>query len=199
MANQIKHISEYTGDRATTVCFTGHRPEGIPFDISDGDNYRFLLNAIYSRVYEQYLLGMRTFITGMAYGVDLMAGEAVMMLKERYSDVKLICAIPQIDPAAKDPLVSSDPLYRKVVSRAEAAYYCFEKYTRNQYDVRNRFMVDNSAVLIAVLSDSKGKGGSYNTYKYALKQGVTAVKLELDALNEELRQPADIEDGEAYL
>ena len=79
---------ESTDPRAKRCCFTGHRPQFITRPIDDVKVD--LENAIMTAVKDGY----RTFITGMARGVDLWAGSIVDRLKLRFPDIKLIAVIP---------------------------------------------------------------------------------------------------------
>ena len=72
------------------ACFTGHRPEKLTR--TEGEIKAELEVAIIEAITEGY----RTFITGMARGVDIWAGEMVLKVKKEFPayDIKLICAFP---------------------------------------------------------------------------------------------------------
>ncbi|MBR5282008.1 MAG: DUF1273 family protein, partial [Alistipes sp.] len=62
-----------------TVAFTGHRS----YNGSADERLAALLEELYGR-------GYRRFLTGMAWGFDLAAAEAVIRLKQSHEDVQLI-------------------------------------------------------------------------------------------------------------
>ena len=72
----------------TTCCFTGHRAGKLtrPEDEIRVDLEQAIVNAIAT--------GYRTFICGMAYGVDLWAAEIVLRLKTVNPDLRLVAAVP---------------------------------------------------------------------------------------------------------
>lgn len=77
--------------RAHRCCFTGHRPEKLHSSES-------LVKAALAReIWTAYQAGFRTFLTGMARGVDVWAGELVLRLRSSHQDVHLICALPHPD------------------------------------------------------------------------------------------------------
>ena len=69
-----------------TVAFTGHRTY-----CGEAEKP---LQELLQMLYEQ---GFRRFLTGMAWGFDLAAGEAVMRLKEQHDDIELVAAVPFAD------------------------------------------------------------------------------------------------------
>ena len=64
-------------NKDSTCCFTGHRPQKLH---QEAEEVREGLEKAVKQAYEE---GYRFFITGMAMGVDLWAGEAVLKLKEQ--------------------------------------------------------------------------------------------------------------------
>ncbi len=174
------HYSEYVGDVCRTACFTGHRPQNMPFNIDDPVCYGYLFDNIYEQVYNAYQMGFRIFMTGMAYGIDLIAGEAVLKLKETYPRASLVCAIPHI-PDFKNAT------YKKLLEGASQIVYFFDKHTQGEYHLRNRFMVDESSLLIAYLKSSTAEGGSYYTYKYAVQKQNDIIRVDLDRMADEIR------------
>lgn len=71
-------------DKSTTCCFTGHRPDKLPWGTHEDDPrcmaLKQRLDAALMQVYDG---GVRHFICGMAWGADLYFAEAVLALRER--------------------------------------------------------------------------------------------------------------------
>ena len=81
--------------RELTCCFTGHRPEKLPWGINEGDSRCVLLKKkLYDAVEAAYGEGIRHFICGMARGCDFYFAEAVLALRREYPDITLEAAIP---------------------------------------------------------------------------------------------------------
>lgn len=73
--------------RLRRCCFTGHRPQKL--HRAENDIKRDLEEAIKVAISNGY----STFITGMAYGVDIWVGEIVVRLRESNPELHLIAAI----------------------------------------------------------------------------------------------------------
>ena len=59
-------------ERQCTCCFTGHRPERLPWGRREGDpRCAALKRKLYAAVNAAYESGMRYFICGMARGSDV--------------------------------------------------------------------------------------------------------------------------------
>ena len=149
--------------RKMRCCFTGHRPQKLrrPIDDIKVDLENEILKAIAD--------GYTTFITGMAYGTDIWAGNIVVRLKDRFPDLKLIAALPfpefseNWDDEWRDKF---DALF----ARADLVKTLSPAYSEEAYQERNQWMVDHSSKVIAVY-DGKA-GGTRNTIQYARKNGV---------------------------
>ena len=74
--------------RLHRCCFTGHRPEKI--GIPDETVIALLDKAISEAIQSGY----RTFISGMARGVDIWAAEIVLRLRDAGQPIRLICVSP---------------------------------------------------------------------------------------------------------
>ena len=84
------------------VAFTGYRPEKLPFiESSDDEEYlrfRRTLRNVIRRLCE---CGYTEFVSGMALGFDTWVAEDVLSLKADFPAIKLLCAIPFPEQAAK--------------------------------------------------------------------------------------------------
>lgn len=159
MENLSKNIS---------CCFTGHRPEKL--NISEKDAKVLLCNAIQSAIDRGY----RIFITGMAKGCDIWAGELILEFKNIYPDIKLICALPY-PTFYRGRNKSEQALYKKILSNATLVHISYPSYSPLSYQSRNMWMVDNSTLVIALFTGEAG--GTRNTIKYAENQGVEIMNL----------------------
>ena len=82
-------------EREITCCFTGHRPDKLPWgDWEKAPACQDLKRRLNQAVESAYAHGCRHFICGMARGADFYFAEAVLALRERHSEVTLEAAIP---------------------------------------------------------------------------------------------------------
>ena len=149
--------------RSHRCCFTGHRPQKLkrsPAAIK-ADLEKSILAAIGD--------GFTTFITGMASGVDIWAGEIVVKLKTRNPGIKLIAAVPFVGSEDFWP-ETWKARYRNLLGHADLVKYICSEYREDAYQQRNQWMVDKSSKVIAVFN-GKPSGTMY-TIQYAKKEKI---------------------------
>ena len=82
-------------ERETTCCFTGHRPDKLPWGTNEEDGRCLALKESIARELEGlYRRGYRHFISGMARGADLYFVEAALALRREHPDVTVEGAVP---------------------------------------------------------------------------------------------------------
>ena len=165
--------SPYLCDRATTACFSGHRPEKLPFNINFQSVEEGYNSYICLHIHEAYLNGYRTFLTGMARGFDILAAYAVIKYRERFNVTEKISLVG-VSPYSEeiDRLNGQDLYnYNLVKHHCDEMIYLNREYVPWCYHQRNRFMVDNSSLLICSCLDENSGTGS--TIRYARKKGLT--------------------------
>ena len=150
-----------------TIAFTGHRPETL--NLTE-DQYDDLQLRLWKEIYARMEQGYDTFLCGAARGTDIMCGEIVLAEKETaHPNVKLICAIPFREQARRWEILWRMRHYELLRGADKVVLLC-DSYQRGCYHLRNRYMVDNADLLIAVYNGSP-KGGTAYTINYARKQG----------------------------
>ncbi len=163
-----------------TCCFTGHRAVKLPWRYNEDDpDCRILKAVIDDLLTEAYAAGYRHFICGMATGIDTYFGEAVAALRTDHPDITLEAAIPFPGQEARFPKAQRER-YARLRDACDTVTMLHEEKTSDCMMHRNRYMVDRSSLLIAVY-DGK-HGGTWNTVRYAEKQGRTVVVLPVTGL-----------------
>lgn len=149
--------------RLHRVCFTGHRPEKL--HAPESAVIASLENAISDAIAQGY----RTFITGMARGVDIWAGEIVLKKKKNHPDLHLICALPY---PGFELRWSQDwqQRYHHLLRHADLVRTVCPAYSPDSFQRRNEWMVDHSGLILAAFNGETG--GTRNTLVYAHQQGV---------------------------
>ena len=155
--------------RLRRCCFTGHRPEKLYR--SEKAIRADLENEIRKAISD----GFTVFITGMARGVDLDAGEIVLQLRTEGFPIRLICASPY---HGFERSWSSEwqRRYNSVLSKADFVRCICPEYNRGCFQKRNEWMVDHSARVIAVFNGQPS--GTKNTIDYAHRLGVPVIQIE---------------------
>ncbi|MBQ9543960.1 MAG: DUF1273 family protein [Clostridia bacterium] len=154
-----------------TCAFTGHRPERL--DATEIKVKNWLTEQIEKAAGDGY----RRFISGMQRGVDLWAAQAVLELRERMPDVKLIAA-----SAFRGMENSSDwndewrAVYKKVIGAANEVHFIGAIPGRVSYFMRNDWMVDRASRLIAVSTGAPG--GTQKTIDRARRLGLEIISFQ---------------------
>lgn len=158
------------------VCFTGHRPQSLPFGTDEQHPLCLELKARLAEEIQAVIKnGADTFYTGMALGVDTFAAEAVLKEKEKNPSIKLIAAVPC--PSQSNSWSEAEKArYNAILERCDEVAMVSDHYYRGCMHVRNRYMADRSDLLIAVY-DGHSKGGTASTVQYAQKKGLTIIQL----------------------
>lgn len=154
--------------RMHRCCFTGHRPEKLcrtEYDIK-----RDLEFEIYRAIDDN----LNVFISGMSRGVDIIAAEIVLRLKDDGYPVRLICAIPY-PGFEKGWSKSWQDRYHTVINKADLVRYICSCYRKECFQIRNRWLVNHSARVIAVFNGQPS--GTKNTIDYALQQCVPVIEI----------------------
>ena len=144
--------------RMKRCCFTGHRPGKLR---QDEHTVKQALETAIDRAISR---GFTTFITGMAQGTDIWAAEIVLEKRIGNPALKLICILPHPD---FEKFWNAEWQYRysAIRSAADLERTICPSYTKTAYQKRNIWMVDHSALVIAVFNGKSG--GTLNTIRYA--------------------------------
>ena len=140
-------------DKEHTCCVTGHRD--IP-----ADKIQYVQMQLRQELLQAIQSGYTHFISGFAAGVDLIFAGIVADLKREYP-ITLEAAIPY-----QGRMKSPDKTFQCLLKECDIVKVHTEQYSKSCYMVRNRYMVDCSALLIAV-HDGRKSGGTAATIKYA--------------------------------
>ncbi len=158
-------------DRQHSCCFTGHRPDKLPWKTNENDPRCIALKELLAQaVLRAYQAGCTHFICGMARGCDLYFCQAALVLREQFPHITVEAAIPC------QTQTDSWPLNERMRHAALLDQCNYETMVQHHYDRgcmmrRNRYMVDRSCRIIAVY-DGVPKGGTASTLAYALDQGL---------------------------
>ena len=155
--------------RMHRVCFTGHRPEKLTRTEKD------IVCDLEKEIRQAIADGLSVFITGMARGVDIWAAQIVLSLRNSGYDIKLICACPY-DGFESGWSKDWQKQYKEILATADYVKYVCEGYSRSCFQIRNEWMVNHAARVIAVFNGEKS--GTKNTIDYAAKAGIPVVRIE---------------------
>ena len=138
-----------------SVAVTGHRTVE---NLNEGkleDVFRLLIKK-----------GYDTYLVGMAVGFDTICFNILDKLRKEF-DIKIIACIP-CKEQSKFYKNKDKETYEEFLKKADKIVCFSDEYFNGCMQVRNRFMVDNSSVLIAHCKYFKG--GAVYTLNYAKKK-----------------------------
>lgn len=163
--------------REICCCFSGHRPNRLPWGSRESDVRCLELKYTLSKTLEElYGRGFRHFICGMALGCDLYFAEAVLALGELHPDVTLEAAIPCAGQAEKWSAAQRQR-YDTLLERCDERHLVQQAYSPGCMQRRNEYMVDHAALLLAAFAGVPS--GTMNTILYAQRNGVETLILDI--------------------
>ena len=164
-----------TPTRSQSCCFTGHRPEKLPWrDNEDDPRAALLRERIFDVVEALYQAGITHFISGMARGCDFYFCEAVLRLREEHEEITLEAAIPFEEQSAQWPERDRNH-YFHLVSQCDYETLLQTEYSADCMKKRNYYMVDHATVLVAVYDGLFG--GTMQTVNYAKRSGLEIIEV----------------------
>ena len=158
-----------------TVCFTGRRPQKLPWGYNESDRRcKRLKEKIKEKIEYAIENGATHFISGMALGVDMWAAEIILDKKRNGAELTLEAAVPHKKQEASWS-AENRARYGEILSRCDKVTYVSESYTPYCMMKRNQYMVDKSDLVIAVLDDFTG--GSGKTALYARSHNIPVITI----------------------
>lgn len=160
-----------------TACFTGHRPQKLPWGFNEEDERCLMMKSRTKVEIENAIRkGYKTFLCGMALGFDMICAEIVLELKNKYSNITLIGALPCKNQSERWTK-SQQERHNNLIKRLDGIRCVHEKYTDDCMQERNRFMIDNSSLIIALRPTKNGGAKSTIDYAKALNKKVVEIEV----------------------
>jgi uncharacterized phage-like protein YoqJ len=163
-------------NKEVTCCFTGPRPQRLPFGFHEEDSRCIKLKQV---LREQIINMIETyrvahFISGVALGVDQYAAEIVLELKKNYPQITLECVIHCETQAVRWTELLRDR-YFSIIERCDKETLLQYQYTADSIQKRNEYMVRQSDYVLAVW-DGKS-GGTGRTVSFARLKGKPVISI----------------------
>lgn len=148
-------------------CFTGHRDIDI-YEIEE------IKNRLYSEIENLINIGIIYFGTGGARGFDTLAAEAILDLRKKYSQIRLILVLPCMNQTKNWSLQDKEK-YVNIKKKADKVRILSADYYDGCMQVRNRYLVDNSVYMICY--KRRNNGGTAYTVNYAKTKDVIIIEI----------------------
>lgn len=165
MVNAVKRRSPLK-----RCAFTGHRPQKLPFGFNEADEVcAALKRLLHDRIEGLIGLGYAHFLSGGAMGTDIWAAEAVLDLREKYPWIVLEMVSP-FDGQADRWSDEYRARHNRLFEEADIVTIISREYTKSCMFRRNRYLVENADMLLAVYDGQPG--GTAMTIQYAKELGL---------------------------
>ena len=174
---------DFFTDISTTCCITGHRNRDLPFGGDESKaGMKRLLSMLELKITEAYRDGYRTFISGMAEGVDLQCAKIIceLIARGKMPGAEIVCALPYKEQSAELKKPLDKYVYSCVLSQCGRAVVVSTHDCKDRYKLRNRFMVENSSAIIGAYKQKKCGSGTLQTINMAKKAGLDMRIIMLD-------------------
>lgn len=148
------------------ICsFFGHRD--IFCDLSDE-----LKNAIETAITEH---SITTFYVGDRGNFDRQASDAVLAMKQKYEQIRLVLVLPYFTNKLNEYKEIYESQYDEIIIPS----ILDGVHPKGAITKRNRWMVDESVLIISYIK--RESGGAYNTVKYASKRNKCIINIQKSA------------------
>lgn len=150
--------------------FTGHRPKKLPWRYDETDSRCVALKEkLTEQIARLAEAGVTDFFSGMAEGTDVYCAQIVLDLRRKNPALNLHCVLP-CEGQADSWSDSAQERYHTIVGQADFVDYVSRKYYDGCMLARNRRLVDQAGILLAVYNGEQ-RGGTAATVRYARKAG----------------------------
>lgn len=163
------------------ISITGHRPNGLPKEYSynlNNEAWTKLKEYIEVTIEECYKYAPKeelTLITGMAIGVDTAFWEVAAKLRKNNPNIRIEAALPFVGQEKKWT-EKSQKQYKKMLSESDKVTIVSEGgFATYKMMTRNRYMVNKSDIIIAVIC--KETGGTAQCVKYAKEHNKVVIEI----------------------
>ena len=177
-----------------SICFSGHRAEKL--QEFSGKHFNafseILKNIIHIRLVNYIDNGFNKFYVGMSTGIDLWIGEILVELKtSQYPYIEIIAVKPFLKHGSNFS-ISEKIIYKKIIDNSNEVVCINDAYSKRSYLMRNRYMVENSNKLYAIVYNENS--GTGYTIKYAKEKNLSVDILSLKSLFKDFLQIESILD-----
>lgn len=165
-----------------SICFSGHRAEKI--QSLTGEYYenfvQILKSILYIKLSKYIEDGFNKFYVGMSTGVDLWVGETLVELKlTQYPNLDIVAVRP-FSKHGSNFSIEDKAIYKSILENALEVVCVHNTRSRYSYLTRNRYMVDNSNKLYALMFNLNS--GTGYTINYAETKGKSVEILNMEKL-----------------
>ena len=145
------------------ICATGHRPKYCPCQYDENHTWLVDLKARLDKWVKENKPTLA--LQGGAIGFDTWFAETILD-----NGIPLHSYLPFEGQGENWP-TAAKKRYNKILERSEKVIYLSAKYSKDCFFVRDKAMVENSSLVLALLNPEVTEGGTHFTVKFAKSKG----------------------------
>lgn len=130
-----------------TCCFDGYTKFELSYQREE--NYIKLKKSIINVLEDLIKEGFYNYLCGFDRGCDLLFAQCIIELKSKYHNITLRSVLPFEEQASTWSEIDRE-LYFSLLSQCDKEIIIRPHYERECYEIRDRFMVEKSDIVIAV-------------------------------------------------
>lgn len=155
--------------------FTGHRPEKLFVKNFENEIKCKLKNEIRKNIITLINNGVSVFYSGMARGTDIWSAEIVIELKKEFKNISLICVLPFKNQINDKWNEEEKIIYNNIIKNCSKVKIIYDYYKKDAFEKRNKYLVDNADVIIAVYNPKYIRSGTGQTVRMAQRVGIEVI------------------------
>lgn len=160
----LKNFNENMGKN---VCFSGHRS-------LLRNQWPKINAALDEQLKTLHETGTKNFFAGGAVGFDTLAAFAVLRLRQKAPDVRLVLVLPCANQS-KYYTPAQKMNYQRILKYADEIICLSENYYSGCMHARNRYMIDHAAICLCYMTHTSG--GTAYTVRYAARMDKKIINL----------------------
>ncbi len=165
--------------KSKTIAFTGNRNLTSPSGLTGLDLQSAIIHKLYEIIEREHTEnGVINFMTGMAMGLDFLAGLAITEVRQQYPAIRFIAVIP-FQGHHKSFTTQEKPYHANLCQCADHLITISETPGTPAYHQRNDFLIANASKIIAY-HNGKPRSGAGSTIRKATEIGIEVTNLYAD-------------------
>ena len=166
-------------EKTKTIAFTGNRNLTSTSGLSGIDLQTAIIQKLYNLIEKEHTEnGIINFMTGMAMGLDFLAGLAITEVRQQYPAIQFIAVIPF--QGQHNNFTQQEKSYHENLCQcANHIITVSDNPGTPAYHKRNDFLIANSSKIIAY-HNGKYRSGAGSTIRKATYLGVEVINLYTD-------------------
>lgn len=158
--------------KGLSACFTGHRPQKLLCQFNEEHRMCLLIKEfLHGQIEALINKGVYHFLQGCAIGTDIWAAEEVVKIGIGHEPKITLDSCFAYRTNYEKGATEWDRRLKEIMKFSQSQIFVSEEYSKDCFGKRDRYMVDNSDMVIGVFDRRLKYSGTAKTINYAKKLG----------------------------